>query len=121
MHAQRFPAITALALATAALCLPTGAALAGPTYRSPPPKPASSRSATDNTRQTNYSIPPGAPLDRTYTWYAPPAGYEVVLEGTPSEPRTVTVVGPDGSSRTTRLEGPVVMRLHYYAVRERSR
>jgi hypothetical protein len=120
MSYQRFFANAAAALMTAALCLPAAQALAGATYRSPPPTTYSSHSA-DNTRHTSYYVPTGAPVNRTYSWYAPPAGYQVVMEGTSSVPRTVTVVGPDGTSRTTRLEGPVVMRVQYNVIRQGSR
>jgi hypothetical protein len=115
MYWQRFSAIGVLALAGVALCLPE-AVRAGGTYRSPPPV-RSTASATEAPRQTSYYLPSGAPLGRTYTWYAPPAGYQVLMEATPSQPSYVTVVGPDGKSRTFHLEGPVVMRLSYSAVR----
>jgi hypothetical protein len=64
-----------------------------------------------------YYIPPGAPLGRTYTWYAPPLGYEVIREGTPAAPGSFPAVGPDGVPRTFPLEGPVVTRIRYQAVR----
>lgn len=68
-------------------------------------------------RHRAWNIPPGAPLRGSYTYYAPPKGYKVIREATPSAPRYETVIGPDGSRRTFRLEGPVVMRLRYVADR----
>jgi hypothetical protein len=118
MRFQRLAALGTAAL-TAVLCLPADDVFAGGTYRCPPAVAASSRA--DNTRQTSYLVPAGAPVDRNYSWYAPPPGYQVVVQGTPAAPRTVTVVGPDGSARATRLEGPVVVRLQYYLVRQGSR
>lgn len=120
MFCQRFLGVRVMALATAALALSSDLASAGGTYRSPPPKTRSS-SAERSSRQTPHYLPPGAPLDRTYTWYAPPEGYEVVMEGTPSAPLMVTVTGPDGRQRTYRLEGPVVMRPSSYVVRRAGR
>jgi hypothetical protein len=111
----------AAALVLAVLLPSCEVVLAGGTYHSPPSTGASRRSSADNTRLTSYSLPLGAPVDRTYTWYAPPAGYKVVTEGTPQAPRMVTVVGPDGTVRSTRLEGPIVVRLRYHIVREASR
>ena len=61
-------------------------------------------------RQTRPDIPSGAPMDRTFTWYAPPEGYEVILAATPLAPRYVTEVAPDGRTRIVRVEGPIVMR-----------
>jgi hypothetical protein len=119
MNAQRLSAIAAV-LTTAALFLPGGAAFAGGTYRSPASASAGSRSA-DNTGPTSYYLPAGAPVNRTYTWYAPPAGYQVIMQGTPTAPRAVELVGPDGTSRTYRLEGPVLMRTNYIFVRVGSR
>jgi len=121
MNVRRFPSIAGAALIAAAL-FPCGEGLfAGGTYHCPRAAAAGSRPSADNTRLTSYNLPVGAPVDRTYTWYAPPAGYKVVTKGTPQEPRTVTVVGPDGTARSTRLEGPVVVRLHYYVVRQGNR
>jgi len=118
MSSHRLAAIGALALA--ALCLPAGSASAGGCYHCPRSAPAIGQSA-DNTRHTLYYLPAGAPVNRNYAWYAPPAGYQVLLEGTPVAPRAVTVVGPDGNARTTQLEGSVVVRLRYYALRTGSR
>jgi hypothetical protein len=111
MICQRVPAIAVMALTIAGLCLPVGDLLAGPAYRSPPAAPP--RPAPDTFRTAPWYIPADAPLNRTYTWYAPPAGYEVIWQATPSEPRFVTVVGPDGISRIVRMEGPLVTRLRY--------
>jgi hypothetical protein len=115
MSAQRLSTIAAV-LTTAGLFLPAGAAFAGGTYHSPFATPASSVSA-DNTRTTRYYIPTGAPVNRSYTWYAPPAGYQVIMQGTPAAPREVELTGPGGTSRSFRLEGPVVMRTPYQYVR----
>jgi uncharacterized protein (TIGR03000 family) len=79
---------------------------------------AEHRPAASGPRETRWYIPPGAPMDRTFTWYAPPEGYEVIYEGTPAAPQWLTVVGPDGVVRAYRLEGPVVMRPHHYALRD---
>jgi hypothetical protein len=68
-----------------------------------------------------WYLPQGAPTHRSYTYYAPPRGYTVIREGTPSAPQVVTVVGPDGRRRTYRLEGPVVMRLRYVPTGNTSR
>jgi hypothetical protein len=120
MPCQRIPALAVLAVCAAALGPAAGDVVAGGTYRSPPPVRTVRR--TDNTPQERaWSLPAGAPTNRTYTYYAPPAGYEVVVEGTPAEPRVVTVVGPDGRTQTTRLEGPVVTRVRAYVVRPGSR
>jgi hypothetical protein len=124
---RRFcPALAGLAVAAAALLY------AGPAAAQPAPGPvippgakvferqriiedwrrwqAEHRPATETRRETRPYIPPGAPLDRTYTCYAPPEGYEVLYAGTPAAPRWVTVLGPDGTPRSYRLEGPVVVR-----------
>jgi hypothetical protein len=108
-----------MAIIAAALCLGGADAFAGGTYHSPP-APAKYRS-DDGANQTNYYLPAGAPVHRTYSYYAPPPGYEVVVEGTPTAPRFVTIVGPDGQVRTMRLEGPVVMRIRQYVARQGSR
>jgi hypothetical protein len=83
-------------------------------------QPTSRRPVAEATHQEWY-IPRGAPLRGSYTWYAPPKGYKVIREGTPSAPRYQTVIGPDGTRRTFRLEGPVVTRLRYVAVRDGTR
>jgi hypothetical protein len=119
MNWQRFSAIGLLTLATMALCL-SQAARAGGTYRSPP-SVRSTPSVPDAPWKTSYFLPPGAPVGRTYSWYAPPAGYQVIMAGTPTEPSYVTLVGPDGKSRTVRLEGPIVMRPTSYVVRAGTR
>jgi hypothetical protein len=105
-----------MALVSAALCLPAATALAGGgggRYHSPPP---TTRQTVRTTQETRYYLPPGAPLARTYTWYAPPAGYEVIREGTPAAPGSFAAVGPDGVQRTYPLEGPVVTRIRYQVV-----
>jgi hypothetical protein len=79
------------------------------------------RPAAEPSFEAPWKFPPGAPARGTYTWYAPPSGYKVIREATPSAPQEVTVVGPDGSKRTFLLEGPVVMRLRYVIVRNTSR
>ncbi len=61
-------------------------------------------------RTYTWDLPPEVPLDRTYTWYAPPSEFKVVIMATPSQPRWVTIVQPDGSKRTFALEGPIVVR-----------
>jgi hypothetical protein len=120
MFRQRHFAAGLLAVAAAALSLLPGEALAGGTYRSPAARAVQSTAVT-RSAETAWLLPAGAPTGRTYTYYAPPPGYQVVVEGTPSAPTTVTVVGPDGQARTTRLEGPVVTRLRYYVVSQGSR
>jgi hypothetical protein len=118
MFSQRPSTIGVTTLVAGALCLLAGPAWAGPAYRYNKvyrTSPAASRNATT---QASYFIPPGAPLDRTYTWYAPPEGYEVIRQGTPSAPVALTVVGPDGVQRVFRLEGPVVTRPQAYVVRK---
>jgi hypothetical protein len=119
MNWRRFSALGLVALGTVALCLGQVARGSG-TYRSPPSVRPTQPALTANW-QTSYYLPQGAPLGRTYTWYAPPAGYQVIMEGTPSDPNYVKVVGPDGKSRTFRLEGPIVMRPSYYTVRSGTR
>jgi hypothetical protein len=79
------------------------------------------RASTQTRRETHPYIPPGAPVDRTFTWYALPEGYQVIYEGTPSAPRYVTEVAPDGSTRVVRLEGPIVMRPARYVLRQGSK
>jgi hypothetical protein len=79
------------------------------------------RATAEPPRQTHAYLPPGAPVDRNFTWYAPPEGYQVIYEGTPSTPRYVTEVAPDGSTRVVRVEGPVVMRPVRYVLRQGSK
>jgi hypothetical protein len=114
MKLRQLHTVTVAALVTVFLLLFAQESFAGGTYRSPPAVSAGKSADADTTRQTNYYIPTGAPVHRTFSWYAPPPGYQVILEGTPAEPREVTVVGPDGISRRVRLEGPVVMRVDHY-------
>jgi hypothetical protein len=121
MNRQQLRTLTMTALVSVVLLLLAHESFAGSTYRSPPAVSAGTRPGAYTTRQTSYYIPTGAPVHRTFTWYAPPPGYQVILEGTPAEPRQVTVVGPDGISRSVRLEGPVIMRVHHYAVLQNSR
>jgi hypothetical protein len=46
--------------------------------------------------------------DRTYAWYAVPANVNAPATMEPAaEPRYVSIVGPDGRTRTFRLEGTV--------------
>jgi hypothetical protein len=113
---QRLLAALAAALA-AALCLPADAVRAGGTYHSPPKVTVYHYSSTVATTTARYYIPAGAPMDRTYTWYAPPGGYEVIREGTPSAPVPVTFQGPNGVRRTFPVEGPVVVRSYRYVAR----
>jgi hypothetical protein len=121
MKRHQLQVLTVIALVSVVLLWLAQASFAGGTYRSPPAVSAGTHANANTTRQTSYYIPTGAPVHRTFTWYAPPPGYQVVLEGTPAEPRQVTVVAPDGISRNVRLEGPVVMRVHHYAVRQNSK
>jgi hypothetical protein len=72
---------------------------------------ATTVAAADPLRRTYaWDLPPSVPTDRTYSWYAPPSDMQVVIQATTSEPRYVTVVSPDGTKRTFRAEGPVVIR-----------
>jgi hypothetical protein len=115
---KRYPTrgvIALAALVTLALSLPASMVMAGGTYHSPPHRNNNHKAST-SVQQTPYYLPPGAPVDRTYTWYAPPGGYEVIWEGSPAAPATVAIVGPDGVERTYRLEGRVVFRPHSYVV-----
>lgn len=117
MRHHLFPTLVLAGLAAA--LLPADRASAGGTYHAPhvTARPGPSGSPGN----IRWDIPTGAPTGRTYTWYAPPAGYQVVIQATPTEPRSVTVEGPDGSTRTFRLEGPVIMRVREYVVRQGSR
>jgi hypothetical protein len=119
MLCQRFPALV-VPLTIAALCLPAIDVFPRGGYPSPPAQHSTPVKPVADLISPPGSATPGAPLNRTYTWYAPPAGYQVIREGTPSQPRFVTVVGPDGKARTFRLEGPVVVRFHYVSVRQGS-
>jgi hypothetical protein len=76
------------------------------------------RAGAEPTFEAPWKYPAGAPARGTYTWYAPPSGYKVIREATPSAPQEVTVVGPDGTARTFKLVGPILMRLRYVAVRD---
>jgi nitrous oxide reductase len=121
MFSQRPSAIGITALVAAALCVAVGPARAGPAYRYSKVSRTTAANRTTSTTPANYFIPPGAPLDRSYTWYAPPQGYEVVRQGIPSAPVVLPVVGPDGVQRAYRLEGPVVSRPLAYFVRQAPR
>jgi hypothetical protein len=121
---QRLPAALAAALVAAALCVPAQVVLAGGgggTYHTPPKVKVYRNDSTVGTVTSRYYIAPGAPMDRTYTWYAPPEGYEVIREGTPSAPIPVTFQGPNGQRRTFPVEGPVVVRTYRYVARNGSR
>jgi hypothetical protein len=118
MARQRLPAVAALGLAAAALGMLAGDVLARGGYQKPPAQETTpTRPTSDKLSAPSNAprfVPAGVPLDRTYTWYSPPAGYRILWEATPSQPRLVTIVGPDGRARTFRLVGPVVLRPHYY-------
>jgi hypothetical protein len=123
-------ALTATAVALLLSAAPAGAQALGRPYIPPDAKPyqrllieqeharwqALPRRAAEPSFEAPWRFPPGAPARGTYSWYAPPRGYKVIREATPSAPQEVTVVGPDGSKRTFLLEGPVVMRLRYVFV-----